>query len=155
MDTILVAILCAILSPLPIHPFVSLFLSFFSFPVILAAPHSSTQPPLGPPTLGTLTRTFLPQIASHLYSVVLYATTRTDGSHSWLLNYAQTFLDSESKREWRMWTHERSRPQTDSLDPALCDWLEFHHLLHWLNVAALSLSPSLYPCYSVALWNWR
>lgn len=59
--------------------------------------------------------TLLPQIASHLYSVVLHITARTDGSHSWLLNYAQTFLDSESEREWRTRAHEHSGPLADSL----------------------------------------
>ena len=43
--------------------------------------------------------TFLPQIASHPYSVVLRAATRTDGSHFWLVNYAATSLDSESAEE--------------------------------------------------------
>lgn len=117
--------MCTLVLLILTHPSISFLLSV---PVILAVPHSYTQPPLDPPTLGTLTCTFLPQIASHLHSVVLYTTTWTtwtDGSHSWLLNNAQTFLDSESKREWRMWTHERSRPQTDSHYPALCDWLEF------------------------------
>lgn len=44
-------------------------------------------------------RTFPLQIASHPYSVVLYTTSRTDGSHSFLLNYAQTSLVSESEGE--------------------------------------------------------
>lgn len=42
--------------------------------------------------------TFPLQTASHPYSVVLYTASRTDGSHSRLLNYAQISLVSES--EW-------------------------------------------------------
>lgn len=70
--------------------------------------HGRTSfPPLSilhPPSFILLPRTHLvcvsadtlpPQIASHLYSVVLHAARRTDGSHSCLLNYARASLHSE------------------------------------------------------------
>ncbi len=86
--------------PLPMHPSVSLPLSVVAILEVTFFHLIHPKPPLDPPPLDTLTRArILPQIASHLYSVVLHTTTRTDGSHSWLLNYAQTFLDSESGRE--------------------------------------------------------
>lgn len=60
-----------------------------------------------PPSSVLLPRTHLvcasadtlpPQIASHLYSVVLHTATGTDGSHSCLLNYARASLSTPNER---------------------------------------------------------
>ena len=91
----------------------------------LSPPHSSSASSPSSSYIGTHSRvhTLLQQIASHLYSVVLHAATRTDGSHSCLLNYAQIFLDSENEE----CEHTSARGHRFlSLDPTRGDGLEFN-----------------------------
>ena len=158
MDTILLTIFCTISLSLFLtrcsYPFASpstasICLSpSLSVPVIFHLIHP--RPPLDPPTLDTLTRTHISPtdcLSSTFCSTPHH--NRTDGSHFWLLNYAQIFLDSESNGEWKN-VNTRALRAIDWLSRSHSVWLVgTHHLLRRTNVAAHPLSPALRPCSSL------